>query len=134
MSTTVSLKRFNKQVDNFLVALKKIFPERKEFSIFEAQMEGARMINKRIVIDSFITYVYPFKGQIMNKDESFFLQEGNVGVKKDYMSHALNLKDLWLNSLRPENKEMVWKYFQVMILLAEKSINSVTTKSKSNRG
>lgn len=120
MSKAVS--RFNKQVRNLLGDLKKIFPQRKEISIGEAQMETALMINERVVLDSFIKYVYPFKGQILKKEEQFFLKPGNVG-EDDYLSEALQLRDLWQNALRPENKEMLWKYFQVLILLAERSIS-----------
>jgi len=84
------------------------------------------MMNKKLLLESFIQYVYPFKDQIMNKDEDFFLQGDNVGVDQDYMSHAIHLKDLWQTKLRPENKEVVWKYFQVMIVLAEKAVVEMT--------
>jgi hypothetical protein len=38
------------------------------------------------------------------------------------MSEAIHLTEMWKTKLSPENKIVVWKYFQVMILLAEKSI------------
>lgn len=115
-----AVSRFNKQVKNLLSDLKRIFPQRKEISIGQAQLETALMVNQRVVIDSFIKYVYPFKDQIQKKDEHFFLKPGNVG-EDDYISEALQLRELWKNELRPENKDMLWKYFQVLIVLAERA-------------
>lgn len=121
--SNVSATRFNKQVSNFLGALHKLLPSQKDISIFQTQLQTIQMMNKKLLLNSFIQYVYPFKDQIMNKDEQFFLKEGNLGVEQDHMSHAIHLKDLWKSKLSPENKEIVWKYFQVMVVLAEKAIS-----------
>ena len=58
----------------------------------------------------------------MEKNEDFFLGN-NLSEKQDYMSEAIHLTEIWKSKLSPENKNIVWKYFQVMIVLAEKSLN-----------
>ena len=55
------------------------------------------------------------------KEMNLFFLGDNVGVKEDYLSNAIHLTDLWKTKLSKENKEVVWKYFQVMIIIADKS-------------
>jgi len=119
MSQLESLTRFHTQVDNFLEAMQKLFPDRKEIKVVESQMELAKMVNPTIVVDSFIKFVLPYKAKIMKEDEDFFLNE-DLGVENDYLSHAMHMKDIWKEKLRPENRSTIWKYFKVLILLSEK--------------
>ena len=59
---------------------------------------------------------------VLEKDEKFFLGN-NVEIEKDYMSQAIHLTDLWKNKLSDNNKIVVWKYFQVLTILADKYKN-----------
>lgn len=113
--------RFNKMVNNFLDELQTILPDEKDIVIFKSQLDVTAMINPHKILQSFILYVYPYKKYIMEKKEEFFLGN-NISLKKDYMTEAIHLTDLWKTKLSNENKEVVWKYFQVMIILSEKSM------------
>ena len=113
--------RFNKIVDKFLNELHTILPNEKDIVIFQSQVSVATMVEPTKILKSFIKYVYPHKEHILKKNEDFFLGD-ELSIKQDYMSDAIHLTDLWKNKLSEQNKEVVWKYFQVMILLAEKSI------------
>ena len=120
MNKNTSVARFNKTVDKFLDELQTILPEEKDIIIFQSQVGLATMIDPSKVLTSFIKYVFPHKEHIIKKNEKFFLGDG-ISVKQDYMSDAIHLTELWKNKLSVENKEIVWKYFQVMVLLAEKA-------------
>ena len=113
--------RFNKIVDKFLTELETILPDEKDIVIFKSQLAVTAMIYPNKILHSFINHVYPHKTHIMEKNEDFFLGN-NLSEKQDYMSEAIHLTEMWKTKLSPENKIVVWKYFQVMILLAEKSI------------
>lgn len=117
-----NISRFNKIVDKFLDELHTILPNEKDIVIFQSQVGVATMVDKEKILKSFIQFVYPHKEHIINKNEEFFLGD-ELSIKKDYMADAIHLTDLWKNKLSPENKEVVWKYFQVMTVLAEKSLN-----------
>jgi hypothetical protein len=121
MSKTKALK-FNKIVDKFLIELQVILPDEKDIVIFKSQVDIATMINPNKILDSFIKHVYPHKKYIMENNEDFFLGNG-LSLEKDYMSESIHLTELWKTKLSPQNKIVVWKYFKVMILLAEKSIS-----------
>lgn len=121
MSKKTSILRFNKTVDTFLEQLIKILPEEKDIKIFQSQISVALMFDESKILKSFIEFVSPYKKQILSKDEKFFLGD-NVEIEKDYMSKAIHLTDLWKNKLSTENKEIVWKYFQVLTVLSDKYI------------
>ena len=112
------LDLFNLQVNNLLESLYKTFPHLTHIGVLQSQLEIALMINPRRVYTGFSKYVYPHKEEIMNKNEVYFLED-NVEVKEDYLSSALKLKELWITELSKENKETVWSYLQVLIVLAE---------------
>ena len=121
MSKTKAL-RFNKIVDKFLTELQTILPDEKDIIIFKSQVDVTAMINPNKILNSFIKNVYPHKTHIMEKNEDFFLGNG-LNIEQDYMSEAIHLSELWKTKLSPENKIVVWKYLQVMILLSEKSLS-----------
>lgn len=116
----IHVKKFNKIIIGFLDELMKILPEEKNIKVFKSQLSTVEYLDEKKIIKSFIQYGYPYKKQILEKDSSFFLKEGNVKIEGDYMSEALQLKRLWQTKLSDDNKEVVWKYFKVLVLICEK--------------
>lgn len=121
-SKKASILRFNKTINKFLEELQKILPNEKDITIFQSQIDVTLMFDESKVLKSFIQFVLPYRKQILEKDENFFLGN-NVGIEKDYMSKAIHLTNLWKNKLSDNNKIIVWKYFQVLIILADKYKN-----------
>ena len=93
---------------------------KEDIRVFKSQVSTIEYLDESKILKSFIQFGYPYKDQILKKDEEFFLKTGSVNVENDYMSESIHLRDLWKNKLSPKNKEVVWKYFQVMIVLADK--------------
>lgn len=114
-----AVTKFNKIVEKFLEELGSILPDEKDIVIFQSQLGVMTMVDPSKIIKSFIQHLYPYKDKIMSKDEAFFLGDG-VQIKQDYLSEAIHLTELWKNKLSEQNKQVVWKYFQVMTVLAEK--------------
>jgi hypothetical protein len=121
MSKTRTIKKFNKMIDNFLSELHTILPNEKDIVIFQSQLSVATMLNEKKILNSFVEFVYPYKNHILEKNEDFFMSD-TIDVDKDYLSDSIHLKELWKTKLSDENKEVVWKYFQVMVLLSEKCV------------
>lgn len=117
-------QKFLLQTDNFINDLYNIFPDNKDIMIFKEKYFLVRKANSNLVIQYFVMYIYPFKDKIMSKDESFFLDGGGQDELKDTsgLKFRDNLKILWLDNMSEENKEIVWKYFKVFILLCEKYV------------
>ena len=118
----INYKRFNALISVFLKDLKKALPSNKKLKITSSQIETLILVTPRKLFKSCVQFVYPYKEQILSKDEKFFLGDG-VSIKKDFLSESLELKTLWETKLSTENKEIIWKYFKILILLMEKELN-----------
>ena len=113
---------FLQQSQNLINELKKIIPNDSNIMLFEEKFYAAKKMNSDLIINAFINYVLPHKDQVMAKNEEFFLKGGgqeNLGEDKDH--YVLDLKDKWAK-FNDTNKAVIWKFFQVLIVLSERHI------------
>lgn len=130
-----NLGRFNSQLENMLNDLSNAFPDFMDIKIFREKYYLAKSSNPRMIILVFLKYIYPYKKQIINKDEQFFLSDDlteNVKNNKDLqkesgadneyiLTKALNLKTLW-SDMDEQHKDTLWTYFKVLIILCERYV------------
>ena len=112
------------QIDNFISELCTIFPENSEVQLFGQKYNLIRSANSNIIIEYFVQFVYPHKTEIMSCNENFFLNGGGQEELKDNsgLKFRDNIRNLWINNMSDENKEIIWKYFKMFIILSEKYI------------
>ena len=112
------------QIDNFMEDFLKIFPHKVEIQLFIQKYNLIRSANSNLVIQYFIEYIYPHKKQILEQDENFFIIGGGQEELKDNNGLKLRdtMKNLWVSETSNENKDIIWKYFKIFILLSEKYI------------
>mgnify|MGYP006416829457 FL=1 len=118
------LTAFNTQVQNLIDDLKKLYPNEKDINLFREKFKLVKFANPRIIIENFIVYVYPYKEFIMNKNEKYFIEEDNsinreCDKNEISLTKVINFKKLW-EKTSDKNKDAIWKYFQVLIILAER--------------
>ena len=115
---------FLQQLDNFINELCTIFPNSKDILVFREKYFMVKSANSKLVIEYFIQYIYPFKQIILKEDENFFLDGGGQDEIKDNsgLKFRDNIKTLWISEMSNENKEIIWKYFKIFIILCEKYI------------
>lgn len=121
----MSIKQtFIQQIDNFLNELCTIFPHNGEIQLLNEKYILIRSANSNLVIEYFVEFIYPFKNQIMSEDEKFFISGGGQEDLKNNsgLKFRDNIKKLWISEMSDENKEIIWKYFKIFILLSEKYI------------
>ena len=128
----MSYKRFFlQQVENLVKELVNILPGNSNVELFKEKFYLIRKMNNILIINSFIRYVLPYKKQIEDHNEKFFLDGGGQeDISKDNYKFTLDIKKDW-NSISADNKEIIWKYFNILILLSEKYICEKMTKSDS---
>jgi len=138
-----NLTRFNNQLDALIANLKKFegIGEDKTILLFELKLNAIKSMNSKKSLECFIKYVYPYKTQIMNKDESFFIGEERIheitqnlkteddplinSLKEDdefVLHHALNIQNHWKQNMTETQRGLIWTYFQVLIKLAERYV------------
>ena len=115
---------FLQQTDNFINELCNIFPDHGDILLFREKYNLVRNANSKLVIEYFVQYVYPHKQKIMDQDVTFFLEGGGQDEIKDTsgLKFRDNIKNLWVDHMSDENKEIVWKYFKTFVILCEKYI------------
>lgn len=118
------LTAFNTQVQNLIDDLKNLYPNEKDINLFREKFKLVKFANPRIIIENFIVYVYPYKEFIMNKNEKYFIEEDNsinreCDKNEISLTKVINFKKLW-EKTSDKNKDAIWKYFQVLIILAER--------------
>lgn len=122
------LGAFCQQFQDLLEDLIRICPEHTDFKVFLTGFGLVRQNSPEFIMAQFIKNVYPYKDKIMARDESYFLDdktaiENQVKEKsgqEDLVGKVLNLKEIWKTRLSVENKEIVWKYLHVLIVLSER--------------
>lgn len=121
-----TLTAFNTQLDRLLENLINYFPGNDNFKNFQTIFSLLKTTNPRKIMSLFKTYVTDkYKTQILEKNEEFFMEnkfeEEKSNIKNDNYADDLikQLKEHW-SMIDEKNKEIIWKYFQVLVVLSEK--------------
>jgi len=125
MAKNFSYDIFNEKLAEFFKDLSDSFPNVEEFRKLKTASTMLMNIEPKKPRNLFNTYVVSrYKDSLLKKDESFFLTH-NYEVHSDDHEHwdkfILEVKKLW-KSLDNENKEIIWTYFKVLIILSDKCV------------
>tara|TARA_B100000900_G_scaffold413081_2_gene436213 strand:- start:350 stop:721 length:372 start_codon:yes stop_codon:yes gene_type:complete len=118
MSKTEKIRSFNEILETFLQQLSPMIGTTYHFYFSKLVKANAVM-----PIQQFLAEVLPFREQIMNKDESYFLQienkvEDKIDGDQKVLTEILRLKDIY-SSLDEQSRAEVWNYFQALVVLSE---------------
>ena len=127
-----NVKMFNNQIISLITELINYFNDKK-MKVLKEKILIVNSANPTLIIRLFFENVYKFKTQILEKEENFFMDHINENnISKLYNKNkeladtnnidimdVINLKDYW-ESLHDDDKETIWKYLQVLIILTEK--------------
>ena len=115
---------FLQQTDNFINELCTIFPKNGDILLFREKYNLVKSMNSKLIIEYFVQYVYPHKNAIMQQDEAFFLEGGGQDDLTDTsgLKFRDNIKSLWIAEMSEQNKEIIFKYFKVFVILCEKYV------------
>ncbi len=119
---------FNEKADEFLKELVDNFPEfGTDFKRIKTSMMMLRNVDVKAPQRIFNDYILKkYKDAILKKDENVFLEETQFDIYSNRKEHWLefieNIKMIW-KDLSQDNKEIIWKYFHVLVVLTEKCIS-----------
>ena len=127
MSNTL-LSAFNNNLKKFISELIKTYPQEHNFVVFKNTILLMQRVNPRKVLLLFIEYIDPYKEKLLNRDESFFLNESysNILEQTDNKEYAWKLVDklkLYWEDTNENNKNVIWDYFKQLITLAYMTYN-----------
>ena len=116
------LKAFTTQINNLIIELYEVLPYNKDIALNKTAIELLISTNPRILYNAFITYVMPYKNQIMERDDAFFLNEtirSTDAVNRQVVKTLTILRNSW-SKLTESTQNNVWLYFAVLIKLHER--------------
>lgn len=111
------LVQLKEQVINFLDDLLAICPNESDIIIIRLFFENH--IDLKSIMENFIKYVYPWKEFIIERNEEFFEKNEHIfgPLPGDKVKHfKRKIKD---GTFTEEDKEIIWRYFEVFIALME---------------
>lgn len=128
MSKPTTLTKFNNTVEQMMDALMERYSYHeyfsKELSLTKEKFLLLRKTNPRKAMEGVLVYVYPYKKQIMDNDEAFFLNKNFQEDTKDegHLVKALKIKELWESDMDDNTKNTLFTFFKVFIVLAEQYV------------
>lgn len=116
MDAIVYIKSFNNLLLQFLSEMIITFPNEKDLLVYEAKLKLLSQSNPRMLVQQFMVVISPHKTQILNSDESYFLNLENLNLDKDAIKKGLNFKKLYQQS-DSKTKSTIIMYFQKLLKL-----------------
>jgi len=120
MSKKILIDTFFNQFTDFLKQLENMYPDDTDFPVFITTLNLLKSTNPILVV-KFVkeNIVDLYKDKILNKDESFFLDQ-------DYTQHGdvdlniLHILNKYVKDMSPNSKDVVWKYIDLLMKLCLK--------------
>jgi hypothetical protein len=124
MSKKVLIDTFFNQFNDFLKQLENMYPNDTDFPVFLTTLDLLKSTNPMLVV-KFVkeNIVDLYKDKILNKDETFFLDQ-------DYTKHGdvdLNIVQKlkkYVKDMSPNSKDVVWKYIELLMKLSMKILEN----------
>lgn len=119
------LNAFTCQMESFSREICELYPNDADLRLGHNMIILLKKTNPRKLLELYDNYVLDFREQISNKDENFFIDHDFNDVAKKNNNQeltfnlVLKLKEYW-KDLSEKNKEISWKYFQVLLKLSDK--------------
>lgn len=108
----------------FFEELKDTFPEEREIKLALSTIQDARKINPRLVLDMFVEHVgRPLREQISKEDDVGIATYARSKINQQFneILPAINIFDKHWPALGQENRQSIWKYLKVLVILSDKS-------------
>lgn len=124
MTSPSPLGIFNIKLITFFEDLQESFPEERDIKSSLEALRGAKKINPKLLLDVFYENVTrPLRDQILAEDEEKVITYAKKAIQSQFneVSVALMIFDKHWPTMSEHNKEAIWKYMKVLVLLSEKA-------------
>lgn len=124
MSTATPLGAFCNQLIRFFQELGETFPEERDIKLALETIQGARRINPRLVLDMFWEHVITdLRDPIVREDEQTIIAYAKTKIEQQFneIMPALAIFDKHWGHMDESNRQAIWKYLKVLVILAEKA-------------
>jgi len=118
------LGAFNTQLIRFFEQLSETYPEERDIKLALQALNGAKLINPKLVLDLFYENVCKdLKQAIMEENSEFVIQYAKLKISTQFneISPALMIFDKLWDTMTVDNQKIIWKYLKVLCTLCERA-------------
>jgi hypothetical protein len=115
---------FNNQLLAFVEELAETFPEEKDIKTAVDALKALKKANPKLMHTSFMEYIYPdFHGPVKAEDEQALIAKARTMLDGEYKDYAFAylIFDKYWSTMNQANKEAIWKWCKVLVVLAERA-------------
>ena len=116
------LSAFNNVIINFMEDCILVFPEENDFKIYKKGLQVYQKYNPKKILTIFNEYMSLYRVKILDKDESFFLENDYEIVhkynNKEIFDIINKIKTYWM-LLDENNKTKIWDYLLLLIKISD---------------
>jgi len=121
---TTPIAAFNNQLLAFVEELSETYTEETMLRTALDALKTLKKANPKMLHTGFMEYVYPdFHVPVMAEDEKTLIAKAKIILEtdqKDYAFAYVIFNKYW-SSMSEVNKEAIWKYCKVLVILAERA-------------
>ena len=118
------LSAFNSQLIKFFEDLSETFPEEKEIRAALEGLQFARKSNPRLILDMFYEHIArDLRSAILEENVDKIIEFGRLKISQQFneIMPALSIFDKHWATLSDKNRDIIWKYLKVLIVLCDKA-------------
>ena len=118
------LEDFKNNVKIFVQELMSLLPNESNLILLYIYIDVK--ITKEELINSFIKFCMPYKDQISERNETFFLDFELTDQDETTVNYFNNFKKIWKSDeIDNDDRKTIWDWFELFMKLSEKYLESL---------
>jgi hypothetical protein len=118
---------FNNQLLAFVEDLAETYTEEKDIRVALDALKALKRANPKLLHTSFMKYIYPdFHKPVLEEDETTLISKAREVLDSEYKDFAFAyvIFDRHWSTMSQANKDAIWKWCKVLVVLAERADSS----------
>ena len=118
---------FNNQLLAFVEDLAETYTEEKDIRVALDALKALKRANPKLLHTSFMKYIYPdFHKPVLEEDEATLISKAREVLDSEYKDFAFAyvIFDRHWSTMSQANKDAIWKWCKVLVVLAERADSS----------
>ena len=118
---------FNNQLLAFVEDLSETYTEEKDIRVALDALKALKRANPKLLHTSFMKYIYPdFHKPVLEEDEMTLISKAREVLDSEYKDFAFAyvIFDRHWSTMSQANKDAIWKWCKVLVVLAERADSS----------
>ena len=118
---------FNNQLLAFVEDLSETYTEEKDIRVALDALKALKRANPKLLHTSFMKYIYPdFHKPVLEEDETTLISKSREVLDSEYKDFAFAyvIFDRHWSTMSQANKDAIWKWCKVLVVLAERADSS----------